>query len=109
MKMEAIYYSETSVDFDGSTRRYIPEDSALHNNRCENIKSYSSYLFVMKRSTFADGGIHNMRYNGRIMQHFAAVTDVTVCLVTVYLSGEMDQNILYAQHTSCNRNNDFAE
>jgi hypothetical protein len=40
LKMEAIFYSETSVDTQLTTRRYIPEDSTLHNHRCENPKSY---------------------------------------------------------------------
>jgi hypothetical protein len=38
LKMEAI--SEMSVDFQRTTRRYIPEDRNLHNHRCENIKYY---------------------------------------------------------------------
>jgi hypothetical protein len=32
--------SETSVDSQQTTRRYIPEDGTLHNRRCENLKSY---------------------------------------------------------------------
>jgi hypothetical protein len=36
--MEATYSSETSVDNQRSTRRYIPEDGTLHNHRCENLK-----------------------------------------------------------------------
>jgi hypothetical protein len=40
LKMDAICSSETSVDFHRTTRRYIPEDSTLHNHRCENLKSY---------------------------------------------------------------------
>jgi hypothetical protein len=32
--------SETSVDFQRNTRRYIPEDGTLHDHRCENLKSY---------------------------------------------------------------------
>jgi hypothetical protein len=32
--------SETSVDFERITRRYIPEDRTLHNHRCENLKSH---------------------------------------------------------------------
>jgi hypothetical protein len=39
--MEATCYSETSVDFQRFTRRYIPEDITLHNHRCENLKSYT--------------------------------------------------------------------
>jgi hypothetical protein len=38
--MEAICSSETSVDFQWTTWRYIPEDSIIHNHRCENLKSY---------------------------------------------------------------------
>jgi hypothetical protein len=39
LKMEATCSSETSVDTQRTTRRYIPEDDALHNDRCENLKS----------------------------------------------------------------------
>jgi hypothetical protein len=39
LKMNAICSSETSVDTQRTTRRYIPEDSTLHNHRCENLKS----------------------------------------------------------------------
>jgi hypothetical protein len=38
--VEAICSSETSVDFQRTTQCYIPEDSTLHNHRCENLKSY---------------------------------------------------------------------
>jgi hypothetical protein len=32
--------SETSVDFQRTTRRYIPEDRIVYNQRSENLKSY---------------------------------------------------------------------
>jgi hypothetical protein len=38
LKMEAICSSETSVDYQPTLRRYIPEDSTLHYHRCENLK-----------------------------------------------------------------------
>jgi hypothetical protein len=38
--METICSTETSVDFQQTTRHYIPEDSTLYNHRCENLKSY---------------------------------------------------------------------
>jgi hypothetical protein len=41
--MEAICYSETSVGIQRSTRHYIPEESTIHNSRCENLKSYKSW------------------------------------------------------------------
>jgi hypothetical protein len=39
LKMEAISSSETSADFQRTTRHYIPEDSTLHIHHCENLKS----------------------------------------------------------------------
>jgi hypothetical protein len=44
LKMEAICSFETSVEFQRTTRRYIPEDSTLHNHRCETLKSYTVNL-----------------------------------------------------------------
>jgi hypothetical protein len=38
--MEVTYSSETSVDFQRTTRRYIPEDRTLQTHRCENLKTY---------------------------------------------------------------------
>jgi hypothetical protein len=37
---EQRYVSETSVDSQRSTQRYIPEDSTLDNHCCKNLKSY---------------------------------------------------------------------
>jgi hypothetical protein len=34
--------SETSVDFQLTTQRYIPEDNTLHNHHCKNLKSYNT-------------------------------------------------------------------
>jgi hypothetical protein len=39
--MEAICSSETSVDTQRTTRRYITEDGTLHNHPCEDLKSYN--------------------------------------------------------------------
>jgi hypothetical protein len=41
LKMEAICSSETSVDTQRTTRRYIPEDGTLYNHRCKNLKYYN--------------------------------------------------------------------
>jgi hypothetical protein len=47
LKTEAICSSEMSVDFQWTTRRYIPEDGTLHNHRCENLESYMNMeLFI---------------------------------------------------------------
>jgi hypothetical protein len=40
LKMEAACSSETSVDIQRTTRRYIPEDRTLLNHGCENLRSY---------------------------------------------------------------------
>jgi hypothetical protein len=45
LKMEAICSSETSVETQRTTRRYIPEDDTLHNHRSENLKSYIIFLY----------------------------------------------------------------
>jgi hypothetical protein len=42
LKMEPIRSSETSVAFQHITRRHSPEDSTLHNHRCEILKSYNT-------------------------------------------------------------------
>jgi hypothetical protein len=44
LQIVATYSSETSVDFRRITRRYIPEDRAVHNHRYENLNSYKAYL-----------------------------------------------------------------
>jgi hypothetical protein len=38
--MEAVRTSETSVNFNVTTRRYIPEDSKLHTSRRESLKCH---------------------------------------------------------------------
>jgi hypothetical protein len=48
LKMEAICSSETSVASQQTTRRHIPEDDTLHNNRCENLKSYMFHSFTLR-------------------------------------------------------------
>jgi hypothetical protein len=47
LKMEATCSSETSVDTQQTTRRYIPEDGTLYNHRCENRKSYISWFLLL--------------------------------------------------------------
>jgi hypothetical protein len=49
--MEAICSSETSVDVQRTTQRYIPEDSTRYNHRCENLKSY--YYMTYLSENFA--------------------------------------------------------
>jgi hypothetical protein len=44
------YSSETSADFQRTTRRCIPEHSTLHKHRCENLKSYICWKHVTRWS-----------------------------------------------------------
>jgi hypothetical protein len=40
LKIEVMCSSETSVDFQQTTQRYIPEDRTVHNHWCDNPISY---------------------------------------------------------------------
>jgi hypothetical protein len=46
LKMEEKCSSETSVDFQETTQRYISEDIALHNHCCKKLKTYIDYISV---------------------------------------------------------------
>jgi hypothetical protein len=50
LMMEAARISETSVNFNVTTWRYIQEDSKCHTRRRENLKSHNSLL--VSRSLF---------------------------------------------------------
>jgi hypothetical protein len=54
LKMEPICSFETSVDFQRTTRRYIPEVSTLHNHCCESFKPHNLMFFcnIKKISRF---------------------------------------------------------
>jgi hypothetical protein len=43
LKMEAIFSSETSLDFQRTTRLYIPVDRTLNNHLCEDLRSCIIY------------------------------------------------------------------
>jgi hypothetical protein len=51
LKMEAICSFETSVGFQRTTRRYIPEDRTLYNRRRENLRSYGWFVANRTRNT----------------------------------------------------------
>jgi hypothetical protein len=55
--MEAVCTSETSVYFNDTTRRCIPECCHLHTRRCENLKSHKSKVAL----TVIAHGNHNLR------------------------------------------------
>jgi hypothetical protein len=49
--MEATRFSTTSVDFQQTARRYIPEDRALHHPHCEILKFCRRYL-ILSNATY---------------------------------------------------------
>jgi hypothetical protein len=53
LKMEVTYSSETSLDFQWITWRYISEERNLHNHRCEKLKSYPG-IYLEKLSKTAN-------------------------------------------------------
>jgi hypothetical protein len=59
LKMEALCSSETSIEFQRTTWRYIREERTLYNHRCENLNSCYGvglgfiFLAVVLRSSFS--------------------------------------------------------
>jgi hypothetical protein len=45
--MEVLWSSETSIDFHPTTWRYIPENTILYTQSCENLKSKIKYADKM--------------------------------------------------------------
>jgi hypothetical protein len=50
LMMEAVRTSETSVNFNVTTWRVVPEDSTLHARRRESPKSHMNPLYFHKKS-----------------------------------------------------------
>jgi hypothetical protein len=94
LKMEATCSTETSVDFQGTIRSYIPEDRTLHNDNCGNIKSnalncvlYSSkcwHLFVQQSGvvmasvggyiSISRGLVHTYGYRSKCSFNFQRIS-----------------------------------
>jgi hypothetical protein len=47
LMMEATCSSERSADFQRTARRYVPENRALNNHRCEDLESYIYPMFLL--------------------------------------------------------------
>jgi hypothetical protein len=81
MKMEATCSSETSVDFQPTTRRYIPEDRTLHNHRCENDRSYTLILNVCVKSVF-DAQLTSKKFKYHLfVRVFGKLRQTRVCRI----------------------------
>jgi hypothetical protein len=77
LRMESICYSETSVDFQRTTRRYIPEDSTLHNYRCGSLKYYKLRDVHLVNATTASQRL-NQRFQG-------CLVTITMCTVMPFI------------------------
>jgi hypothetical protein len=55
--MEAIRSSESSVNFQRTKWRYIPEDSTLRNHRCEKLKFYNLIFRLITETHYTRNGI----------------------------------------------------
>jgi hypothetical protein len=58
--MDAVRISETSANFNVTTRRYIPEDSKLHTRRRENLTSHIAVISLnrIKQLAFVIGSCY---------------------------------------------------
>jgi hypothetical protein len=79
LKMRATCSSETSIDFQHATRRYIPEDGAFHKHRCENLRPY------IKINVFPLTVFLQRRINREKNQHlgFSSMGDMFIVVIII--------------------------
>jgi hypothetical protein len=91
LKMEAIFSSETSLNFQRNIQRYIPEGSTLHNHRCENLRSYILCHFVTD-------SLYNISIPGKahrqVLQHWA-LQRITILLASVSFDKDLSWRIYW--------------
>jgi hypothetical protein len=75
MTMEAVYTSETSVHFNETTRRYIPEGCHLHTRRRGNLKSHTCCILDRLRATSYLWRVTLRHYAHNYLYFWTAVTD----------------------------------
>jgi hypothetical protein len=75
--MEAVRTSKTSVNFNVTTRRYIPEDCKLLTRRRENLKSLIQEIELAKNKDHYRAGRH--RVAGRIWPAGRYLNIPTLC------------------------------
>jgi hypothetical protein len=75
LKMKATCPSETSVDFQRTARRYIPEGTGLHNHGCESLRSYTDGDMIVTSSLeccytpFSTRNVNQNRHTGDLAAH----------------------------------------
>jgi hypothetical protein len=89
--MEAICSSETSVDFQRTTQRYIPEDITLHNHRCENLK----YTYDDDDDDNNSINNDNNVFESRSSQNGTPIAMIPTC----FILGLQIANTVYAYYT----------
>jgi hypothetical protein len=88
LKMEATCSSKRSVDFQRTTRRCIPEDGTVHNDSCENFKSYKrtsksenvDFAWVLSSSTSYKILFQRKIYEAKCPND--VIYDLTYCVMT---------------------------
>jgi hypothetical protein len=64
-------FTETSVDFQWTTWRYIPEDGTLRNHCCEDLKSYITDVFFVSLIPFRSSDNSISKYKSFAMRETA--------------------------------------
>jgi hypothetical protein len=98
LKMEAICSSETLVDAQRTTWRYIPEVDTLHNHCSENLKSYmkalcSSETLVSTRRTTQCHRLEDHNLNNHCYENFEMYMKFEV-LTAVVMKSSVFWNIM---------------
>jgi hypothetical protein len=76
-RWQATCSSETSVDFQRTTRRYIPDNRALHNHRCEKLKSNKNYINQKHLTSIT-------RIAERLLHMYYKLHTITICITRRY-------------------------
>jgi hypothetical protein len=89
---EVTFSSETSADFQRTTRRYIPEGRTLHNHRCENLRSY--IIKFIPRITHRNNTCERAQIKKVLIMQFSPVSDHFLFLGPSILLSELFSNTL---------------
>jgi hypothetical protein len=76
-------FIETSVDFQRTKRRYIPEDRTLHNHRCDNLSSSMYNIWSSQGSIKVIGllGCSAMYFDRELTTFVASIFRVKIDLL----------------------------
>jgi hypothetical protein len=75
------------VDFKLTIRHYILEDRTLHNHRCEDLKSYISFLFCLLTTLSISIPILSIIYSSMALQSFVGPWPFFFSFLILYTVG----------------------